>query len=131
MDTDKHPRHPGGMSDQLARFAAMVRAGRKAKNLTQEQLAALTGISSESVSNIERGKFAPTFEVLAALVTSLELDVKAIFGSARHTKKITAQRLNDEAGIAQIIRDLEDRQVGLLFDVARAVRDRADGPGRR
>jgi transcriptional regulator with XRE-family HTH domain len=126
MDQVKHARHPGGMSDQLARLAAMVRAGRKAKDLTQEQLAAVTGVSSESISNIERGKFAPTFEVLAALVKSLELDVKAIFATARQNKKTTAQRLNDEAGIAQIIRDLEDRQVGLLFDIAKAVRDRPD-----
>jgi transcriptional regulator with XRE-family HTH domain len=130
MDQGKHARHLIGMSDLLARFAAAVRAGRKAKDLTQEQLAALTGISSESISNVERTKFAPTFDVLAALVICLELDVTAIFGIARHTKKVTAQRLNDEAGIAQIIHDLGDRQVGLLFDIAKAVRDRADGPGR-
>jgi transcriptional regulator with XRE-family HTH domain len=130
MDQGWRVRHLVGMSDVLARFAAMVRAGRRAKHLTQEQLAAAAGVSSESISNIERGKFAPTFEVLLALVTSLHLDVTSIFGSVPRSKKATAQRLNDEAGIALIIRDLEDRQVGLLFDIAKAVRDRADGAGR-
>jgi hypothetical protein len=71
------------------------------------------------------------FDVVVALTTTLDIDVAKVFGKSHQTKRATAQRLNDEAGIAQIIRDLEDRQVGLLFDIAKAVRDRSDARARK
>jgi transcriptional regulator with XRE-family HTH domain len=119
------------MSNQLARFAATVRAGRKAKGWTQEKLAAEAEVSPESISNIERAKFGPTFEVVAALVASLGLNAGEIFGHDKRLKKLTVQRLNDEASLAVIIRDLDDDRVGLLLDIAGVVRGRADEGGRR
>jgi DNA-binding XRE family transcriptional regulator len=119
------------MSNQLARFAAAVRAGRKSKAWTQEQLAAEADVSPESISNIERAKFAPTFEVTAALIMSLGLDAGAIFGHDKRLKKLAVQRLNDEASLAMLVRELDDDSVGLLLDIAGAVRSRVDESGRR
>lgn len=44
-----------------------IRKYRKAKNLTQEQLAELVGIGTANISYIENGKFSPSVETLEKL----------------------------------------------------------------
>jgi DNA-binding XRE family transcriptional regulator len=51
-----------------------IRAG-----ITQEQLADGTGLTVESISNIERGIFGPRFETLEKLSGVLRIPVKELF----------------------------------------------------
>ena len=47
--------------------------------LTQEKLSELSGISSDYLSEIERGKRTPSFKRLDLLAAALEIDVYKLF----------------------------------------------------
>ena len=60
-------------------FGRKLRKLRRERDLTQEQLAEMIGISVESISNIERGIFAPSFETLERLRDVFNLTVSEMF----------------------------------------------------
>jgi len=61
------------------KFGRRLRQIRRLKNLTQEQLAEVTGISVEFVSNIERGINAPSFDTLEKLAEVLNVSYVDLF----------------------------------------------------
>ena len=48
-------------------------------NLTQDKLSELSGISSDYLSEIERGKRTPSFKRLDLIASSLEIEVYKLF----------------------------------------------------
>ena len=56
-----------------------IRALRKARGLRQEDLAALVGVSRQTIIAIENDKYNPTLELAMRLVRVLEQPVEAIF----------------------------------------------------
>lgn len=52
---------------------------RKAKNLSQEDIAFFTGIARPNISRIESGKYDPTLEVLTKLATALDMKLEIRF----------------------------------------------------
>ena len=48
-------------------------------NLTQEKLSELSGISSDYLSEIERGKRTPSFKRLDLIASALDLEVYKLF----------------------------------------------------
>ena len=52
---------------------------RKSKNLSQEDIAFLTGIARPNISRIENGKFDPTLEVLTKLASALDMKLEIRF----------------------------------------------------
>lgn len=60
-------------------FGARVQLLRKQQNITQEELANLTGLSIDTVSNIERGINGTKFEVLEQFAEIFEVKVKDLF----------------------------------------------------
>jgi len=67
------------MSDLKKQFGRRLKSLRAQKQLTQEQLAETVGVSIESISNIERGLYGPTFNNLGKIATTLNVDVKELF----------------------------------------------------
>ena len=55
------------------------REQREKRKLTQEKLGELTELSTVTISAIERGVKAPSFESLCALIKVLNLDARRIF----------------------------------------------------
>ncbi len=53
----------------------IIQRERKARHLTLERLAALSGVSRSMLSQIERGKSNPTFAVLWGLTQALKIDL--------------------------------------------------------
>jgi len=53
----------------------VIQRERKARNLTLEQLAAISGVSKSMLSQIERGQANPTFAVLWSLTRALKIDI--------------------------------------------------------
>ncbi|QEI14335.1 helix-turn-helix transcriptional regulator [Cellvibrio japonicus] len=47
--------------------------------MTQEQLAERVGITIESISNIERGIYGPSFDTLEKLAIALRVPVQSLF----------------------------------------------------
>lgn len=67
------------MNDLKSNFGKRLRKLRRQRDLTQEQLAESIQISVESVSNMERGIYAPSFETLEKLSRAFGLPVKDFF----------------------------------------------------
>jgi len=65
--------------DTKKRVGLRIRAIRKQKELTQDQLAELMGRSVDAISNLERGVSHPSFETLERLSETLEAPVKSFF----------------------------------------------------
>jgi DNA-binding XRE family transcriptional regulator len=59
-------------------LARQLMARRRQCNLTQKQLAELSGIDQAEISRIERGQANPTTTTLSALTRALEVDVQLV-----------------------------------------------------
>ncbi len=60
-------------------FGKKLRKIRRYKDLTQEQLAELLGVSVEFVSNMERGVNAPSFETIEKIAQAFDLSFGELF----------------------------------------------------
>ena len=67
------------MSDLKTQFGHRLRVLRKQSHLTQEDLAESTGLTIESISNIERGIFGPKFDNLEKIAKVINVEVKELF----------------------------------------------------
>ncbi len=69
-------------NDVLVNGGARLRAIRKERGYTQEQLAELTKLSTRHIAGIEKGAANPSFEVLYTITTVLGVSFDAIFNPA-------------------------------------------------
>lgn len=77
---------PEGLTQLKPEFLVeRIRGLRKASNLTQAQLARLSGISHSSISKIETGQFSPTFETLLRIAEGLKIDISTMLASTNPT----------------------------------------------
>jgi transcriptional regulator with XRE-family HTH domain len=100
-------------------FAEHLRAIRKERNLTQEELAEMIGKSTEHISFLERGERSPSFEVIIDLAQALNTPVSTLMSlTVVNIETTTQQRLQyalqairemqhlgDEYGIRDIFQD--------------------------
>ena len=125
------PDNPQATSTQAGlQVAGQVREIRRARHLSQRQLAGRMQVPRTYISKIENGKAIPTLGSLERLADALEVDVTQLVRDAR-------SRRNDEvvailadpflAEIAALLPRLEPLQRTLFFG---AVRDRATGQRR-
>ena len=68
--------------DVLVNGGARLRAVRKERGYTQEQLAELTKLSTRHIAGIEKGEANPSFEVLYTIITVLGTSFDAVFNPA-------------------------------------------------
>ncbi len=66
---------------------------RKAKNLTQEQLAELVGMEPNSISIIESGRNFPTLNSLEKIANALEIELNLLF---KYSSTRTGAQIIDE-----------------------------------
>lgn len=69
-------------NEVLIRGGARLRALRKERGYTQEQLAELTKLSTRHIAGIEKGEANPSFEVLYTIISVLGTSFDAIFNPA-------------------------------------------------
>ena len=69
-------------NEVLVEGGARLRAIRKERGYTQEQLAELTKLSTRHIAGIEKGEANPSFEVLYAITTALGVSFDTIFNPA-------------------------------------------------
>ncbi len=67
------------MGTLKVQFGKRLKLLRKQSNLTQEQLAESTGLTIESISNIERGLFGPKFDNLEKIAAAIGVEAKELF----------------------------------------------------
>ena len=56
-----------------------LKAARAAKDLSQEQLAALCGVSRQTISAIEKGDYNPTINLCLAICRALDKTLDELF----------------------------------------------------
>ena len=56
-----------------------LRALRKEKNLSQQELAELVGVSRNTISSIETGQFCPTAKLALVLCIALDQEFEDVF----------------------------------------------------
>ena len=69
-------------NDVLVKGGARLKAVRKERGYTQEQLAELTKLSTRHIAGIEKGEANASFEVLHTITTALGTSFDAIFNPA-------------------------------------------------
>ncbi len=62
-----------------AQFGKRLQQLRRRAGISQERLADATGLTVESISNMERGIFGPKFDNLEKIARVLKVPVKALF----------------------------------------------------
>ena len=67
-------------SDEAARaFGDFLQSQRRLANISQRQLARVSGVSDSYLSQVERGLYRPSAEVLKALAQAFEMPVSTMF----------------------------------------------------
>jgi len=69
------------LTDIRARFGAALREWRTRQQLTQEQLAERSALSSKFIGEVERGAGNPTIETIARIADALDIRVSDLFES--------------------------------------------------
>ena len=67
------------MANLKTLFGKNLRKIRRSKDLTQEKLAEILGVSVEFVSNMERGVNAPSFETIEKIAEAFDLPFSELF----------------------------------------------------
>lgn len=70
-----------------------LKKARKDRDLTQEQLAERSGLSTRHIAKIEKGDVNPSFEVLSTLVKTLGVSFDAIFDPASEQVEADLQEI--------------------------------------
>ncbi len=107
----------GLMVDILELFGKRIRGLRRSKDLTQEQLAELAGISLQNMGEIERGKGNPTLVTVEKLSAALDEDLSSIFdfGCSVLTKEKAVQELTS------LLSDATREQAQVILVVAQVI----------
>jgi transcriptional regulator with XRE-family HTH domain len=93
--------------------------------LTQEALADQVGVTTETVSNSERGESLVTLPVFLSIAAALELDLTDVVSPTTTTRRKTVtKRLRLEGELRQLGRDLPDSDLELLIGIGQVVRQR-------
>ena len=105
------------MVDILELFGKKIRSLRRVKDLTQEQLAELAGVSLQNMGEIERGKGNPTLVTVEKLSAALQEDLSSIFdfGSSVLTKEQALQELES------LLSSATEEQAQALLNVAKVM----------
>src|SRR6476469_7764850 len=69
-------------SDMAEAFGAFVKAQRQLANISQRQLAKASGMSDSYLSQIERGQYRPSAEVLRGIAQALGMAPSALLPSS-------------------------------------------------
>jgi len=81
-------------------FGKHLREARKARGLTQSELAERVERSLDMIGRLERGEIAPSFETIERLTFTLKVQPAELFGGASAITNPTADEL--QAALAQL-----------------------------
>ena len=98
--------------EKIGKFIAECR---KQKNLTQEQLSEILGVSSKSVSRWENGKTLPDYTVLDSLCKALGISVNEFYYGEKQTN-IDFEQLSEQ-NLRLYFREKYGKRLRLKFAV--------------
>ncbi len=115
------------MNDTL-RFAQNLKLIRKGRGLTQEQLAKMIGLTSQSIINYEKGTTFPTGNRLEKLLEVLEVDSEQLLGKETRyeSEKKMLRFIDNKARIQLAMEELETEEEKREFLLAHFKFDKMD-----
>ncbi|HSS26100.1 MAG TPA: XRE family transcriptional regulator [Mycobacterium sp.] len=111
-------------------MTALLRAVRRQRGLTLQQLAAQTGLTKSYLSKIERRQSTPSIAVALKVARALDVDVGRLFSDEAAEEKITVDRAADRDGDGERYRVLASSLLGKSMSpfVVRPTESVADDP---
>ncbi len=109
--------------DTKTRLGLRLKAIRKEKKLTQDELAARMGRSVDALSNLERGKSLPNFTTIELLCQALNIPLKNLFDFEEASLPRRKAQLLEE--LQSIARGLSDADLELAIEQIRALSRRS------
>lgn len=97
------------------RFGVHLRKLRLARQLTQEQLAELCGLSADAIRRIERGAFSPSLDTIRKLCAGLRISFRTLF------EELERKRRDDVAELCDYLERRNPREVKIAWRVVRAM----------
>lgn len=96
-----------------------IKAIRKAKKLTQAQLAELSGTNEKHISKIETGVYFPTYATLSKIFEALDLNIENL--------DFTSKNINDSKYYYQILELLnnaqDERVLKLYYNILKEIQN--------
>ena len=113
-------------NDMAEAFGAFVKAQRRLANISQRQLAKASGMSDSYLSQIERGQYKPSAEVLHGIAGALHIPPAVLFAQfgLLDTDEEQAPRVSVEEAIRLDDTLTQDKKDALLH-MYRTLRDSA------
>ena len=108
--------------DTKTRIGIHIRELRRAKGLTQDELAALIERSTEAISNLERGISLVGIDTLERLSAKLGVPIKDFFEFAA-LPRLSPRRTELLARLQATVSGLTDKQLALAVNQVMAIRD--------
>ena len=94
-----------------------IREFRKAKSLTQERLAELSGIEPSNISHIERGATKASLPTLVAIANSLEISLdELVYASLKRSRHIYSDML------AELIQDMTEEELSAVVEIIKTTK---------
>lgn len=110
--------------EKKRRFGAALRALRKQRGLTHEQLAELLERSVDAVSRLERGKTAPSFDTLTRISVKLGVPLETLTEALDDDRFGDPRRIELEVALFDIVRTMPMADLELAVDQIKAIAKR-------
>lgn len=105
------------MNQSLSALGNVVRATRKSKNLSQEQLAEKLGVCKRTIIDIEKNTGNPKFELLCMLVRELDLPLYQVFYPE------VEENLETKNVLMKELSDCSDYEMKIILSLVKSLRD--------
>ena len=95
-----------------------IKIARIRKDLTQEQLAEIVGLSPTHMSNVETGTTRVSLTSIVRIANALSVSLDALL-----CDNIIRERVHFEKDIADILEDCDEYEIRFIKDMAQALKD--------
>ncbi len=109
-DADPEPADPEALE-----FGRHLKRLREVRELTQEELALASGLSSDSIRRLERGEFSPSLRTLRKVARGLNLSVNQLFQGL----DLAAEDDDATRDLAMLVRGRGPQTIARIMDLAR------------
>jgi transcriptional regulator with XRE-family HTH domain len=117
----------GNQDDRWRDFGGFIRAQRELRDLSVRQLAELSRVSNPYLSQLERGMYRPSVDVLRNLAGALRISAATMLAEAGLVQESTGEKIDVETAV-RLDTHLNTSQKEALLGVYRGFRSMASAP---
>lgn len=118
--TDEADPERAATRDTRSAFGQHVRSCRRARDLTQEELAEASGVASDTIRRLEYGHFSPSLDTLRKVCRGLDLQLSTLFIAFELGERDVSRELID--ALASLTPTEQDLLLGMFFRFHRVLK---------